>query len=113
MKRILLLLAIVFVTPLCAQIDMGIPSAAGKGGTSTAIVKDWEAVGINPSNLGWNSNYRFSMSVASFGLSAQSKAMDFSTLKHAMLHPSDTFTTAEKQNYADLFTNPRSEEHTS
>jgi hypothetical protein len=106
MKHILLLLAIAFATPLCAQIDMGIPSAAGKGGTSTAVVKDWEAVGINPSNLGWNSNYKFSISLMSFGLSAQSKAMDFATLKHAMLHPSDTFTTAEKQNYADLFTNP-------
>lgn len=106
MKRILLLLAIAFATPLCAQIDMGIPSAAGKGGTSTAVVKDFEAVGINPSNLGWSTNYKFSMSLASFGISAQSKALDFSTLKHAMLHPSDTFTTAEKQNYADVFSNP-------
>jgi len=106
MKRILIFFGLVIAAPLCAQIDMGIPSAAGKGGVSTAMVKDWEAVGINPSNLGWSSNYKFSISILSFGLSAQSSALDFATLKHAMIHPSDTFTTAEKQNYADLFTNP-------
>jgi hypothetical protein len=106
MKRIFILFCITLTVPLCAQIDMGIPSAAGKGGASTAIAKNWEAVGINPSNLGWSSNYLFSMSVASFGVTAQSRALDFATLKNAMLHPSDTFTAAEKQNYADLFTNP-------
>jgi hypothetical protein len=106
MKRILILFCIISTVPLCAQIDMGIPSAAGKGGASTAMAKNWEAVGINPSNLGWNSNYLFSMSVASFGVTAQSRALDFATLKNAMLHPSDTFTAAEKQNYAALFTNP-------
>ncbi len=106
MKRILIIFGIIITTQLCAQIDMGIPSAAGKGGTSTAIAKNWEAVGINPSNLGWSSNYLFSMSVANFGITAQSRALDFGTLKNAMLHPSDTFTSAEKQNYADLFTNP-------
>jgi hypothetical protein len=106
MKRIFIFLGLVITAPLCAQIDMGIPSAAGKGGTSTAVVKDWEAVGINPSNLGWSSNYKFSISLMSFGLSAQSSALDFATLKHAMIHPADTFSAAEKQNYADLFTNP-------
>jgi hypothetical protein len=106
MKRLLVFLGLALTAPLCAQIDMGIPSAAGKGGTATAIAKNWEAVGINPSNLGWSSNYKFSMAIGTFGMAAQSKAMDFATLKNAMLHPSDTFSAAEKQNYADLFTNP-------
>jgi hypothetical protein len=107
MKKLLLILGIsLFALHINAQIDMGVPSAAGKGGVSTATVKNWEAIGINPSNLGWSDNYKFSISILSFGMSAQSKAIDFKTLKHAMLNPSDTFTTAEKQNYADLFTNP-------
>lgn len=106
MKQFLLFFCLAFTAPLCAQIDMGVPSAAGKGGASTAMAKNWEAIGINPSNLGWNSNYKFSMSIGNVGLSAQSRALNFAELKHAMLHPSDTFTTAEKQNYAELFTNP-------
>jgi hypothetical protein len=107
MKKLLLILGITVLTiPVIAQIDMGVPTAAGMGGVSTAMVKNWEAIGINPSNLGWSDNYKFSITVLNFGFSAQSKALDFKTLKHAMLHPSDNFTTAEKQNYADLFTNP-------
>ncbi|HET6993294.1 MAG TPA: DUF5723 family protein [Bacteroidia bacterium] len=107
MKKLLLILGITaFTMPVIAQIDMGIPSAAGKGGVSTAMVKNWEAIGINPSNLGWSDNYKFSITLLNGGLTAQSKAIDFATLKHAMFHPSDTFTVAEKQNYANLFTNP-------
>ncbi len=106
MKIILLFLSLVLTAPVYAQIDMGVPSATGRGGSATAVAKNWEALGINPSNLGWNSNYKFSMSIGSFGITAQSRALDFPTLKNAFLHPSDTFTTAEKQNYADLFTNP-------
>ncbi|CAN5773853.1 hypothetical protein BH11BAC7_BH11BAC7_25880 [soil metagenome] len=85
---------------------MGVPSAAGKGGASTAMAKNWEALGVNPSNLGWSANYKFSMSIGNFGIAAQSRALNFAGLKKAMLHPSDTFSTAEKQNYAALFTNP-------
>ncbi len=106
MKLSLFAICLLVTTSIFGQIDMGIPSAAGRGGAATAMVKDWECIGINPSNLGWSSNYKFSISILSFGLSAQSKAIDFATLKNAMLHPKDTFTAAEKQNYADLFTNP-------
>lgn len=89
-----------------AQIDMGIPTATGKGGTATAMVLNYECVGINPSNLGWRDNYRFSFTVANVGLAAQSRALNFSTLKDAMLHPSDTFSQAQKDEYATMFATP-------
>lgn len=89
-----------------SQIDMGIPTATGKGGTATAMVLNYECVGINPSNLGWRNNYKFSFTVANVGLSAQSRALNFATLKNAMLHPSDTFSQAEKDEYATLFATP-------
>jgi hypothetical protein len=107
MKRLLLLFGISFVAlQMTAQIDMGIPSSTGKGGVSTAMMKNWEAIGINPSNLGWSNNYKFSMTLMNVGLTAQSSALDFATLKNAMLHPSDTFSLADKQKYSELFTNP-------
>ncbi|HTF02454.1 MAG TPA: DUF5723 family protein [Bacteroidia bacterium] len=89
-----------------AQIDMGIPTATGKGGVATAMVLNYECVGINPSNLGWRDNYRFSFTVANVGIAAQSRAIDFATLKDAMLHPGDTFTQAQKDDYATRFATP-------
>lgn len=89
-----------------SQIDMGIPTVTGKGGTATAMVLNFECFGINPSNLGWRNNYKFSLTVANVGLSAQSRALNFATLKNAMLHPSDTFSQAEKDEYATLFATP-------
>jgi len=89
-----------------AQIDMGMPTATGKGGTATAMVLNYECVGINPSNLGWRNNYRFSFTVANVGFAAQSRALDFSTLTNALTHPSDTFTQQQKNEYATMFATP-------
>ena len=89
---------------LFAQVDMGLPSVTGKGGVANGIVKDWECIGINPANLGWESNYRFSISTMIFGISVQSKALNYQQLKNAITHPSDTFSAADKKVFADLFT---------
>jgi hypothetical protein len=106
MKRLLVLLGIAASLHMAAQIGMGIPSATGKGGVATAMLKNWEAIGVNPSNLGWSSNYKFSLTVLNIGITAQSSAMDFPMLQNAMLHPSQQFTPADKVKYAQLFTNP-------
>lgn len=87
-----------------SQIDMGLPVATGKGGAANGIVKDWECIGINPANLGWENNYKFSISAVIFGISAQSKALDYNQMKNAILHPGDTFSKADKKVFADVFT---------
>src|SRR5574340_393802 len=108
MKKILLFIGIIMCSfEASAQVDLGLPSTTGKGGTATAMVTNFEAIGINPSNLGWSDNYRFSLTVANVGLNAQSKAIDFMTLKNAMLNPNDSFSTADKQKYANLFATPQ------
>lgn len=89
-----------------AQIDMGVPAAAGMGGTSTAMLGNYDCLGINPANLGWRENYKFTFTLANVGLSAQSRALDFPTLRGAILHPSDTFTQAQKDQYAQSFATP-------
>ena len=93
-----------FSTFIFSQVDLGLPVATGKGGAANGIVKDWECIGINPSNLGWENNHRFSISMLIFGISAQSKALDYGQLKNAITHPGDTFSTADKKVFADLFT---------
>lgn len=106
MKHFLTAFLLVCSIAASAQIDMGVPAAAGKGGTATAMIGNYECIGINPSNLGWRDNYKFSFTVANVGLSAQSRAIDFPTLKNAFLHPQDTFTQAQKDQYAAAFATP-------
>ncbi len=106
MKHFLTTFLLVCTFAAHAQIDMGVPAAAGKGGTATAMIGNYEAIGINPSNLGWRDNYKFSFTVANVGMSAQSRAIDFPTLKNALTHPSDTFTQAQKDDYAMRFATP-------
>lgn len=89
-----------------SQIDMGLPVATGKGGAANGIVKDWECIGINPANLGWENNYKFSISILIFGISAQSRVMDYAELKEAILRPDESFTPEQKKNFASVFSNP-------
>jgi hypothetical protein len=104
MKKVILFLGVTFSAHLFAQIDMGLPTASGKGGAATALVGNYEAIGINPSNLGLGDNYKFSFTLANAGLTVQSKALKLGELRNALVNPNDTFTAAEKQIYANLFT---------
>lgn len=106
MRKTLTLFAAVLTLSAAAQIDLGLQPAMGKGGASTAILRNWEAIGINPANLGWKENYLFSAGIFNFGISAGSKALDAEQLRHALQNPEDTFTTADKQKYAAIFTTP-------
>lgn len=106
MKHFLTTILLVGSLTASAQIDMGVPAAAGKGGTATAMIGNYDCIGINPSNLGWRDNYKFSFTVANVGLCAQSRALDFPTLRNALVHPNDTFTMAQKDAYATQFATP-------
>ncbi|MBI3501748.1 MAG: hypothetical protein HY063_08130 [Bacteroidetes bacterium] len=105
MKKLFLFSCFLFFTSyIFSQVDLGLPGPAGKGGVANGIAKDWECIGINPSNLGWENNYKFSLSLLTFGISAQSKALDYNQLKNALTHPNDTFSAADKKVFAGLFT---------
>lgn len=107
MKKITLLICFGFLTQfVSAQIDVGIPGATGKGGASTAILRNWDALGINPANLGWYDNYMLSVGVFNFGITAQSDAFQSKTLRQALISPNDTFTNADKVFYAKTFNTP-------
>ncbi|GAB4132410.1 MAG: hypothetical protein Fur0041_03680 [Bacteroidia bacterium] len=107
MKRIVVssIAALTFISA-AAQIDMGVPTATGKGGVSTALLGNFEAIGVNPANLGFSDNHKFSFTLANVGMTMQSKAIDFTTMKDAILHPGDTFSAAQKQQYAQMFSTP-------
>lgn len=106
MKKIFFTFYFLLLTSfLFSQVDLGIPSITGMGGAANGVVKDWECIGVNPANLGWKNNYKFSISAIILGISVQSSALDYNQLMKAMLHKKDTFSLAEKISFASLFTN--------
>lgn len=106
-KRIhLFVVSLFFLVPLFGQIDNGVTPATARGGAGTALLRNWESMGINPANLGHKENFLFSAGIFNFGISAQSKALDAKQLRDALMNPEDTFTTADKQKYASIFTTP-------
>ena len=108
MKKFLLFIALLFeISASCtAQIDLCLPVATAKGAAVTAVVNDWECIGINPSNLGWADNHKFSFTILNVGLSVQSSALSYSMLRNLLLHPSDTFSTAQKHQFGQILSNP-------
>src|SRR4029077_5564617 len=43
---------------------------------------DWEAIEINPSNLGWENNHAFSLGILNVGINIQDNAMTIPEIKH-------------------------------
>ncbi len=66
-----------------AQIDLGVPVVAGKVGATT-LLRDYEAIGVNPSNLGWDYNNRISLGIGYFNFNLQSKALDLKEITSSM-----------------------------
>jgi len=107
MKKAIFTSAICFLTSYFAfsQVDLGLPGVVGMGGAANGVVKDWECIGINPANLGWHSNFKFSLVVPIIGISAQSGALDYLQLKNAITRPGNKFTPEDKKLYASVFSN--------
>ncbi|MBN2173733.1 MAG: hypothetical protein JW731_06360 [Bacteroidales bacterium] len=111
MKKIFIILFISSVAIISGQLVHGQTQAGAftvtGAGYSTAVVTDYQCVGINPANLGWKRNSHI-MNVG-FG------EMDFSVysepLKRAfvdeLFSSTNTFTASEKQEAVENFTNTK------
>lgn len=86
MEKQIALLIIVLIFPLCSvgQVQSVLPVATAKDGSLGAVAYDWEVIGVNPANLGWDINHQFSFTILDAGLSAQSLGMTFPRLMSAM-----------------------------
>ncbi len=86
-----------------AQIDFGGPTATARGGSVTATAKDWEAININPANLGWSDNHGFSLSVANISLNIEDQALTIHEVKSAQF---DSLTSQQRQQAYEAMTTP-------
>ncbi len=82
--RSLFLAIILFPVISSGQIQSVLPVSTAKNGSLTAVVYDWEVIGVNPSNLGWDVNHRLSFTILDAGISGQSKGMNMPTVATAL-----------------------------
>jgi len=76
-----ILFILVFIFPVIShgQIQAALPVGTAKDGSLTAVAYDWEAIGVNPSNLGWPVNHKLSFTILDVGGSGQSLGNSFPT----------------------------------
>jgi len=103
MKKITFL--IFLFSPLISfeQIDFGSASATARGGSVTATALNFEAIEINPANLGRKENDGFSLSVLNVGVNIQDNAINVNEIEHAKF---DSLTYSDKVNMLKAATAP-------
>jgi hypothetical protein len=90
---------------LFAQNELSNFTATGRGGVVNTFATDYQAIGINPANLGRFTNPFFSFSIGETGMGAGSKSLTHDELNKFIYHGSDKLTQAEKQEFAAAFNN--------
>jgi len=106
-KRFTLLLAalgLVSPTLVYAQNELGNFSATGRGGVINTFATDYQAVGVNPANLGRTGGSRVAFTIGEFGVGASSQSLTRDQLKNFLYHRDDRLSLADKQALARSFT---------
>jgi len=105
----LLLTTCLVPTFLWGQVESTAITATGRGGVSTTFQSDYQAIGINPANLGLRESFKepiFTVGMGEFHARFFSEAMDRNELGDAIFNSRGTyFSTAQKQAAADKVAN--------
>ena len=112
MKKFFILLSAFTSCAVFGQHEFSSFTATGRGG-ATSFVTDYQAVGINPANLGWASKYedkKFTMGLGEFSYSVHSEVLTKQELRDAFSatisgDSLSTFTYDEKLKAAQEFAN--------
>ncbi len=106
MRRVLycfILISGFSATALNAQIEESAFSATGRGGTATTFVTDYQAIGINPANLGFDTEFGITLGIAELGYSFYSDALLRDDVRAIVFNNDDTITQAEAETIANAF----------
>ena len=92
-----------------AQTELSNWTATGRGGVATTFVTDYQALGINPSNLGWTSKYEgktVTLGFLDLGASLYAEALSKDEVRNTFIKQiqQEDLTIEEKQNAAIDFT---------
>lgn len=106
MRNALYCFALIFFTTIGisrAQIEGSAFNATGRGGTATTFVTDYQAIGINPANLGFDNDFSISFGVGELGYSFYSDALLRDDVRAIVFNNDDTITQAEEETIANAF----------
>ncbi|MGI4759762.1 MAG: DUF5723 family protein [Janthinobacterium lividum] len=90
------LLALLAPVPLLAQNALSNFSATGRGGVVTTFATDYQALGINPANLGRQGTSLVSFTIGEVGAGVGSQSLTNSQLKQLVFHSGEALTAAER-----------------
>ena len=79
-----------------AQNELSNFSATGRGGVVYTFATDYQAVGINPANLGRRTNFRVAFTIGEVGAGIGSQSFSKTTFKHILYDGSQRIGAAEK-----------------
>ena len=107
MKKLLLsgLLAMAGAGSVFAQNELSNFTATGRGGVINTFATDYQAIGINPANLGRSGNALFAFSVGELGVGISSKSLTRDQLVKFIRSTDEKLTQDQKQEFAAAFNN--------
>ncbi|MFC6224112.1 DUF5723 family protein [Hymenobacter artigasi] len=79
-----------------AQNELSNFSATGRGGVINTFASDYQAIGINPANLGRSTNFRVAFTIGEVGAGIGSQSLSKTTFKHIIYDGSQSIGAAEK-----------------
>lgn len=102
------LLAALLAVPLLgrAQNELSNFTATGRGGVATTFASDYQAIGINPANLGRVGGATVAFTIGEFGAGIGSQALTRTQLRKFVYQASDQLSMADKLELARAFTSP-------
>ena len=99
---IIIYILLFFSINVSAQLNLGMNSIAGKP-AGTTILRDYESIGVNPSNLAWENNKRVSLGLLYLNIDLESKALNKKEILDIIKNFGNDFTDSDKSKYASLF----------
>jgi len=89
-------LGLLAATPALAQNELSNFSATGRGGVVNTFALDYQALGINPANLGRQGTSLLSFTVGEVGAGVGSQSLTNSQFKQLIFHPNDQLSAADR-----------------
>lgn len=83
-------------TVASAQNELSNFSATGRGGVINTFASDYQAIGINPANLGRNPNFRVAFTVGEIGAGIGSQSLTKTMFKHILYDGEQSLTAADR-----------------
>ena len=101
--HLLLAAGLALPTAALAQNELSNFSATGRGGVINTFASDYQAIGINPANLGRNPNFRVAFTIGELGAGVGSQSLSKTTFKHIIYDGSQSIGPAEKATLVSQF----------